>query len=113
MQTAFPNAHFQAHDRVYGPVSTASLWVAEQAADSSHGLTPGRSARQAEEVEKRNVPAGSNTTPELSNDATGAALVPCATNLFIGNAGCVMVCSIRQISQTVNTDLSVHKGDCK
>lgn len=65
----------QAHFRAYCPVSVSNKWVAEQAAECSHGLTPGRSARQAGEVEKRNAPAGSNTTPELANDATGAALV--------------------------------------
>ena len=81
MQPASAVAYFQAHDGAYSPVATASWWVAEQAAECSHGLTPGRSARQAEEVEKRNVPAGSNTTPELANDATGAALVPLQLSL--------------------------------
>ena len=42
-----------------------------QAAECSHGPTASGSARQAEEVEKRNAPGGSNTTPELANDATG------------------------------------------
>ena len=76
MQPASAGAYLQARYRACSPVSTAHEWVPEQAADCSHGLTPGRSARQAEEVEKRNVPAGSNTTPELANDATGAAHVP-------------------------------------
>ncbi len=43
-----------------------------QAAECSHGPTASGSATQAEEVEKRNAPGGSNTTPELANDATGA-----------------------------------------
>ena len=46
-----------------------------QAGDCSNaGATStagGSSAEQAEEVERRNVPGGSNTTPELASDATG------------------------------------------
>ena len=37
------------------------------AADASAGV----SDRPAQEVEKRNAPAGTSTTPELANDATG------------------------------------------
>ncbi|DBB11435.1 hypothetical protein WJX82_007343 [Trebouxia sp. C0006] len=49
---------------------------ASQAAECSHGPTASGSTRQAEEVEKRNAPGGSNTTPELANDATGAGVSP-------------------------------------
>ena len=49
-----------------------------QAPESSNAASgsnaAGGSAGQAEEVERRNAPGGSNTTPELANDATGVPL---------------------------------------
>ena len=50
-----------------------------QAAECSHAASDshaaGSSAVLAEEVERRNAPGGTNTTPELANDAAG--LCPC------------------------------------
>ena len=44
---------------------------------ASGSITAAGAAGQAEEVERRNAAGGTNTTPELANDATGLRLGSC------------------------------------
>ncbi|KAL3141675.1 hypothetical protein ABBQ32_004365 [Trebouxia sp. C0010 RCD-2024] len=54
-------------------IPDSSLEAPETSNAASASNAVGSSAGQAEEVERRNAPGGTNTTPELANDATGAS----------------------------------------